>query len=90
MQDHAARRRRRSPRSSSPAAGVRARARQPAGRAREGRAQVYTLAVPTEKENATTTQIELTPPAGFAIDSFVAAPGLEARRCSRRARARTP
>jgi uncharacterized protein YcnI len=37
--------------------------------------QVFTLAVPTEEENATTTQIELTPPQGFSIDSFVAAPG---------------
>jgi uncharacterized protein YcnI len=37
--------------------------------------ELYTLAVPTEKENATTTQIEFTPPAGFSIDSFVPAPG---------------
>jgi uncharacterized protein YcnI len=37
--------------------------------------QVFTLAVPTEKEGATTTQIELTPPKGFGIDSFAAAPG---------------
>jgi uncharacterized protein YcnI len=37
--------------------------------------QVFTLAVPTEKEGATTTQIELTPPAGFGIDSFAAAAG---------------
>ena len=37
--------------------------------------QVFTLAVPTEKEDLTTTQIELTPPSGFAIDSFVASPG---------------
>ena len=32
--------------------------------------QQFTLSVPTEKENATTTQVELTVPAGFAIDSF--------------------
>jgi uncharacterized protein YcnI len=32
--------------------------------------QQFTLSVPTEKENATTTTIELTVPAGFAIDSF--------------------
>jgi uncharacterized protein YcnI len=38
-------------------------------------AQVFTLAVPTEKEGAATTKIELTPPPGFAIDSFVASPG---------------
>jgi len=37
--------------------------------------QVFTLAVPTEKAGATTTTVELTPPQGFAIDSFVAAPG---------------
>ena len=33
--------------------------------------QLFTLAVPTEKEGATTTKIELTPPSGFGIDSFV-------------------
>jgi uncharacterized protein YcnI len=37
--------------------------------------QLFTLAVPTEKENASTTTVELTPPQGFAIDSFVPAPG---------------
>jgi uncharacterized protein YcnI len=37
--------------------------------------QLFTLAVPTEKANATTTTIELTPPKGFAIDSFVPTPG---------------
>jgi uncharacterized protein YcnI len=37
--------------------------------------QVFTLAVPTEKENAQTTAIELTLPAGFSIDSFVPAAG---------------
>jgi uncharacterized protein YcnI len=37
--------------------------------------QVFTLAVPTEKEGETTTSIEFTPPAGFAIDSFVPSPG---------------
>jgi uncharacterized protein YcnI len=36
---------------------------------------VFTLAVPTEKENLTTTKVELTPPAGFSIDSFVPTPG---------------
>ena len=36
---------------------------------------MFTLAVPTEKENAQTTKIELTPPEGFAIDSFVPSPG---------------
>jgi uncharacterized protein YcnI len=40
-----------------------------------GASYVYTLAVPTEKENATTTSIELTPPDGFSIDSFVPSPG---------------
>jgi len=37
--------------------------------------QVFTLAVPTEEENATTTKIEFTPPSGFAIDSFAPSPG---------------
>lgn len=37
--------------------------------------QVFTLAVPTEKENATTTQVEFTPPSGFSIDSFAPEPG---------------
>src|SRR5690242_14065603 len=37
--------------------------------------QVFTLAVPTEKDSATTTSIELTTPDGFDIDSFYPAPG---------------
>ncbi len=37
--------------------------------------QLYSLAVPTEKDNATTTKIELTVPSGFSIDSFVSSPG---------------
>src|SRR5438552_10175633 len=37
--------------------------------------QLFTLAVPTEKEGATTTKIELTPPSGFGIDSFVPTTG---------------
>jgi uncharacterized protein YcnI len=37
--------------------------------------QVYTLVVPTESEDASTTKIELTPPSGFALESFRAAPG---------------
>jgi uncharacterized protein YcnI len=41
--------------------------------AKEG--QVFTLAVPTEEENAATTKIELTPPSGFSIDSFAPVPG---------------
>ena len=40
----------------------------PVALAQEG--QVFTLAVPTEKENARTTRIELVPPEGFSIDSF--------------------
>jgi uncharacterized protein YcnI len=31
--------------------------------------------VPTEKEGATTATIEMTPPAGFSIDSFFPSPG---------------
>lgn len=37
--------------------------------------QMFALVVPTEKEDASTTKVELTPPQGFAIDSFVPAPG---------------
>ena len=37
--------------------------------------QLYTLAVPTEKENAATTEVSLTLPSGFSIDSFVPSPG---------------
>jgi len=37
--------------------------------------QFFTLSVPTEKEGATTTSIEFTPPSGFTIDSFEPAPG---------------
>jgi len=37
--------------------------------------QLFTLAVPTEKAALTTTEIELTPPSGFGIDSFVSSPG---------------
>jgi periplasmic copper chaperone A len=38
-------------------------------------AQVFTLSVPTEREDRTTTSIELTVPKGFAIDSFAPARG---------------
>ena len=37
--------------------------------------QVFTLAVPTEKEGATTTEVELTVPDGLSIDSFEPSPG---------------
>jgi uncharacterized protein YcnI len=37
--------------------------------------QVYTLVVPTEKEDASTTKIELTPPADFTLESFRNTPG---------------
>ena len=37
--------------------------------------QQYTLSVPTEKEGATTTKIQLSVPDGFAIDSFEPAKG---------------
>ncbi|HEX5448761.1 MAG TPA: DUF1775 domain-containing protein [Gaiellaceae bacterium] len=40
-----------------------------------GELQLYSLAVPTEKENLTTKAIELTLPNGFSIDSFVPNPG---------------
>jgi uncharacterized protein YcnI len=41
----------------------------------KGRLQLYSLAVPTEKENAVTTKIVLTVPTGFSIDSFAPTPG---------------
>jgi uncharacterized protein YcnI len=37
--------------------------------------QLFTLAVPTEKEGLTTTKIDLTVPSGFGIDSFVPSAG---------------
>jgi uncharacterized protein YcnI len=40
-----------------------------------GALQLYSLAVPTEKEGVTTTKIVLTVPSGFSIDSFAPDPG---------------
>jgi uncharacterized protein YcnI len=40
-----------------------------------GTGQLFTLAVPTEKEGVMTTTIKLTSPSGFSIDSFVPSPG---------------
>jgi uncharacterized protein YcnI len=37
--------------------------------------QQFTLSVPTEEEGATTTEVELTVPDGFSIDSFEPSPG---------------
>jgi uncharacterized protein YcnI len=39
-----------------------------------GKLQLYSLAVPTEKANLTTSKIVLTVPDGFGIDSFVPPP----------------
>jgi uncharacterized protein YcnI len=44
-----------------------------------GRLQVFTLSVPTEREDRLTTAVELTVPKGFAIDSFAPAPGWKRR-----------
>jgi uncharacterized protein YcnI len=44
--------------------------------------QVFTLSVPTEREERTTTSIELTVPKGFAIDSFAPARGWKRRAAS--------
>lgn len=41
----------------------------------KGESQVYTLAVPTEKDGLATTEVQFSPPAGFEIDSFVPSPG---------------
>ena len=43
--------------------------------AQKGVLQQFSLSVPTEKANNTTTKIELDVPAGFTIDSFEPAPG---------------
>jgi uncharacterized protein YcnI len=40
-----------------------------------GRLQLYSLAIPTEKEGLTTARIVMTVPQGFGIDSFVPSPG---------------
>jgi uncharacterized protein YcnI len=40
-----------------------------------GTLQVFTLSVPTEREDRTTTKVELFVPKGFAIDSFAPARG---------------
>ncbi|HEY5058134.1 MAG TPA: DUF1775 domain-containing protein [Gaiellaceae bacterium] len=40
-----------------------------------GKLQLYSLAIPTEKANVTTTKIVMSVPEGFGIDSFVPAPG---------------
>jgi periplasmic copper chaperone A len=39
-----------------------------------GKLQLYSLAVPTQKSNLTTSKIVMTVPAGFGIDSFVPPP----------------
>ncbi len=39
-----------------------------------GKLQLYSLAVPTEKEGLTTTKLVMTVPSGFGIDSFVPPP----------------
>src|SRR5437868_3551911 len=41
----------------------------------KGRLQLYSLAVPTEKDNAFTTKVVMTVPSGFSIDSFAPSPG---------------
>ena len=40
----------------------------------KGKLQLYSLAVPTEKSNLTTSKIVMTVPSGFGIDSFAPAP----------------
>ena len=57
------------------AAGVSAHARISPAVSLSKELQLYSLAVPTEKEGATTTKIVLTVPKGFSIDSFAPSPG---------------
>jgi uncharacterized protein YcnI len=40
-----------------------------------GKLQLYSLAVPTEKDKVTTTKVVMTVPNGFSIDSFAPSPG---------------
>jgi uncharacterized protein YcnI len=56
------------------AAGASAHARVSPPVSVSGKLQLYSLAVPTEKENLTTSKIVLTVPEGFGIDSFVPPP----------------
>lgn len=57
------------------AGGALAHARLSPAESLSGETQLYSLAVPTEKEGLTTTRVVLGVPTGFAIDSFVASPG---------------
>jgi uncharacterized protein YcnI len=41
----------------------------------KGQLALYSLTVPTEKDNAATTKVALTVPSGFVIDSFVPSTG---------------
>jgi uncharacterized protein YcnI len=56
-------------------AGAAAHARVSPAVSLSGQLQLYSLAVPTEKDNATTTKVVLIVPSGFSIDSFVPSPG---------------
>ena len=56
----------------APGAWAHARVSPPVVEAKSG--QVFGLAVPTENANSFTTQVELTLPKGFSIDSFVPSP----------------
>lgn len=49
----------------------------------EGHGQLFSLTVPTEEEGLTTTQVELTVPAGFRLFSFGATPGWDRKAVTR-------
>ena len=66
-----------------------ARARQPAGRRSRTRARSSRSPCRPRRRTPTTTQIELTVPDGFSIDSFVPVARLEAHGAADRLRART-
>ena len=55
------------------AASAHARVSPPVVKAKDG--QVFTLAVPNEKDTAKTVKVEMTPPPNIAIDSFGPTPG---------------
>jgi uncharacterized protein YcnI len=45
----------------------------------KGTDNVFTVAVATEKEDATTTMVELTPPEGFGVDAVIQSPGWDVK-----------
>ena len=55
-----------------------------------GKSELYSLAVPTEKEGLTTSKIVLTVPNGFGIDLFISAAGVDSAGAADRVRPQRP